>query len=162
MKHGNLKKRFAALPTPLKKQIFIRFALCIAASAAFAAIMAISGDFKFALPCLIVCGFLAVSGGMLLKEALNGRYICIHGICTGMETSAIRKRLKAIRVDVGGIPLEIRLKHKFRKPNIGDEIRLYASERAPVYEQDGIKIICSYYDIETMKGGKNDSGQKNA
>lgn len=139
------------LPAPLKNQIFIRLGISVAAVLLFFVILFSSWDFTLSFPCLLLAVFLLVNDGMLLYHCLSGNYVHLTGVCTEIQIIGFRKKIKAIRADIDGVLLEIHVKQRLKNATVGDKIELYAPAHTPIYEQDGMKIIYSYYALTIKK-----------
>ncbi len=151
-----MRERFCGLPEPLQKQAAVRIAGGMLFLFLFAAILIGFRDFYFSLPCLLFSGFLLISGLKLCYNSLAGDYMCVQGICEGIETTGIRKRIKGILVRLEGNKLRIPVRQGMKKLSVGDTVIIYLSDRTPVYEQDGDYMICSYYALGMEKRGNQD------
>lgn len=147
-----MKEKLYSLPRPLQKQVLIR----LAAGAVFIFLMIVvlicSRDLYFALPCALLSGYLLINGGRVFYHGYRGDYIRIQGICEEIETVGIRKRIKNIRIAFDGYSVKIPVRQRMKRLAVGDTVIVYLSEKAPVYEQDGGYMICSYDALETEKG----------
>lgn len=146
-----MKEEFMRLPTPLKNQIFIRLGISATAFLLFFVILFSSWDFMLCFPCLLLAVFLLVNDVVLLYHCLSGNYVHLTGVCTEIQTTGFHKRIKVVRANIDGVLLEVHVKKKLRNAAIGDKIELYASEHTPIYEQDDLKIIYSYYALAIRK-----------
>ena len=147
-----MKETFCQLSKSLQKQVLIRFMGGGGFLFLLLMILICFRDLYFALPCFLLAGFLLISGAHLFYNGSRGEYICIHGICEQIETFGIRKRIKAIRIAFDGYSLRIPVRQRMRRLSVGDTVIIYLSQKAPVYEQDGEYMVCSYYALETEKG----------
>ena len=147
-----MKEKWKTLPEALRKTLLIRYGVGILALLLFTVILIYNRDLYMALPCLILSGFLLATTGQLMYTCLRGNYLKIEGICTEVQSSGIRKRTKALQVNVSGIPLQIHVKQRLRGAAKGDHIILYLSDKTPVYSKDGIHVVYNYYALETRKG----------
>ena len=147
-----MKEKLYSLPRPLQKQVLIR----LAAGAVFIFLMIVvlicSRDLYFALPCALLSGYLLINGGRVFYHGYRGDYIRIQGICEEIEAVGIRKRIKSIRIAFDGYSIKIPVCQRMKRLAVGDTVIVYLSEKAPVYEQDGGYMICSYDALETEKG----------
>lgn len=140
-----------ALPEPLQKQVISRFCAGVVFLLLMALIWILSADVYFGLPCLLLSGFLLLSGGQLFYTGCKGSYICIRGICEQIDTCGIRKRIKSIDIAFDGHMVKIPIRQRMKRRSIGDTVIVYLSEKTPVYERDGVYMICSYYTLEAEK-----------
>lgn len=147
-----MKENFYHLPKPLQKQVLIR----LAAGAVFLLLMIVificSRDLYFVLPCALLSAYLLINGGRVFYQGYRGEYVCIRGTCEEIETVGIRKRIKSIRIAFDGYSVRIPVRQRMKRLVVGDTVIVYLSEKAPVYEQDGGYMICSYDAMETEKG----------
>lgn len=154
-----MKEKLNTLPAPLQKQVVFRLGVGMLFLLLMVLIWILFADVYFGLPCLLLSGFLLVNGGHLFYFGSKGRYICICGTCKQIETFGIRKRIKSIEIAFDGHLVRIPIRQRMKRLSIGDTVIVYLSEKAPVYEQDGEYMVCSYYALETEKGC-NQNGSK--
>ena len=163
MRKYALKEQWKMIPEPLRKQVAIRLGVGIAALLLFAVILIAYRDIYMALPCIILSGFLLAAAGLLAATIVRGDCICVTGTCTQVQITAVRRRIKLLRLEIEGIPVEIQVKHRLKGIGVGDTITLYLTEKTPVYEKDGIQMICSYIAVVRGKGENHVSqGQETA
>lgn len=154
-----MREKFARLPAPLQKQTVIRVVGGTVFLFLFAVILIGFRDFYFSLPCLLFAGFLLISGLKLCYNSLAGDYMCVQGVCGGIETAGIRKRIRSILVGLEGSTLKIPVRQGMKALSVGDTVIIYLSDRTPVYEQEGGYMICSYYALGMEKrGNRNECG----
>ena len=153
-----MKEWFCQLPAALRIQILLRTCIGAVAAILFAVIWVYSREFTFALPCLILAVFLFVNGAVMAYHIFIGSFICIHGVCTMVETTGIRKRIKSIIADFDGKRVVIPVKQRIRQVLPGKNITVYLSDKTPVYEKDGDYYIYSYYALALGEGGSDHDG----
>lgn len=146
-----IKEEFTKLPVPLKKEVLARLFIGGISLLIFAAILISTRDFRLCFPCLILSVFLLINCCGLLANCIDKEYMCLAGYCTEVQTVGFHKRIKAVKADINGIPLRIQVKRRVRNVTVGDQVELYVSTHTPVYEQDGIQNIYSYYAMEIRK-----------
>lgn len=139
-----MKETFLKLPAPLRKQILLRLAGAGLGVAMLLLVLAYGGTWQFMLPCVIGAVLGLGSAFLLFDRCAKGKYIRIHAVCTDMEQTAIRRRIKALyllsedhRIRLVGI-------RPIRNLKIGDALDLYLADNTAVYEADGHKVICNY------------------
>lgn len=147
-----MKDKLKALPMPLQKQVVFQFGAGIVFMLLMVLIWILFSDVYFALPCLLMSGFLLVSGGRLFYIGSKGSCVCVCGTCVQIETFGFRKSIKSIEIAFDGYLVKIPIRQRMKRLSTGDTVSVYLSEKAPVYEQDGIYMVCSYYVLETEKG----------
>lgn len=140
-----MKDLFNHLPPTLRQQVMLRSAAALLFLILFIAIWVGTGEFSFALPCLMLAVFLIVNTGIMLYNIINGNYVRIHGTCTGIERTGIRRRVKSITVTHNDQQLMIPVRRRLSGLSVGCGATLYLSDKAPVYEKNGAYVIDSYY-----------------
>lgn len=146
-----MKEKLCSLPRPLQKQVLIRLAAGVVFIFLTVMIFICFRDLYFALPCALMSVYLLINVGRVFYNGYRGDYVRIQGICEEMETVGIRKRLKSIRIAFDGYSVKIPVRQRLKRLAVGDTVTVYLSEKAPVYEQDGGYMICSYDALETEK-----------
>lgn len=150
-----MKGKFKQLPEALQKQIIIRFALALLFSILFVIILIVSGDAYLYIPCLLFAGFLIANTTLLQYNSLNGNFVSVRGVCTHIDATPFRKRIKSITLEYEEEKprqLTISVKERMKRLKIGDTVTVYLSEKTPVYTRDGEYWINSYYAIEINRG----------
>lgn len=139
---------FKQLPKALKKQITLRFFGGSVSLLLFIAILIITKEFVFSLPCLIFSVFLFVNLAIMLYNIIIGSYVCVKGLCEQVETVGLRKRVKSITVNFNGARMVLPIRQRFKKILPGSQVTIYMSEKTPVYEKDGLNYAYEYYALE--------------
>lgn len=150
-----MKERFKQLPEILQKQIIIRFAVAALFTLLFFVILFGFGDVYLYIPCLFFAGFLIVNAIWLLYNSVRGNYVSVSGVCTHIEATPIRRRIKSITLeyeDETPKQLTISIRERMKRLAVGDTVIVYLSEKTPVYNRDGGYLIYGYYAIEIRKG----------
>lgn len=154
-----MKEKLNTLPKPLQKQIVFQLGAGTMFLLLMTLIWILFADVYFTLPCLLLSGFLLVNGGRLFYIGSKGSYVCVCGVCERIDTFGIRKRIKSIDIAFDGYVVRIPILQRMKRLSLGDTVIVYLSEKAPVYEQDGTYMICSYYALEA-KRRCNQNGSK--
>ena len=139
-----MKEKFMQIPQPLRKQVLLR---CVGAGlgAAMLLIMLIySNDWRFMLPCAVAALLCLGSATLLYYRCTKGQYVVITGICTEIERTSIRKRMKAIYLQTEEHQVKLVGVRPVRNLVVGDTLNLFVAESTPVYNMDGCNVICSY------------------
>ena len=150
-----MKDKFKQLPKALQKQIIMRFALAILFSVLFVIILLVHGDTYLYIPFLLFAGFLIANTTLFQYNSLNGNFVSVSGICTHIDATLFRNRIKSITLEYEGDKtkqLTITVKERMKRVKIGDTVTVYLSDKTPVYTCDGEYWINSYYAIEIRKG----------
>lgn len=139
-----MKEMFNQIPGPLRKVILIRLAASGASVLMLICVLLFQGEWKFAVPCVAVAIVFFVSGLQLLADCSEKKYIAIKGICSEVERTGLRKRIKSICMKQGDLAVKLPHPEFYSKSlNAGDKLVVYVSSNAPVYEVDGYQVICS-------------------
>ena len=68
----------------------------------------------------------------------------ITGVCTEIERTGIRKRIKAIYMQSGDHTIRVVGIKPIRNLAVGDTLTLFMADNTAVYNVDGCNVICSY------------------
>jgi len=140
-----MKEKFARIPEPLRRQILFRMGVGFVSVILLITALLIGGDWRFCVPCAALAVFFLGGGTLLFFRGSDGRYVVIEGVCTEIERSTLRRRLKSFSLQ--GERFLIRImnqRQRIRGLSVGDTLTVYVSEKALVYEMDGCKIVNSY------------------
>lgn len=143
-----MREALTNLPKPIKRLILWRCGIAFAALVLFAVLLGITKDFILALPCIILSLFLIVSCGILFINYCEGNVICLDCICVNLEYTILRNRIKAFQVETDCRTIRFLTRRRLRNLQIGDKFTIYLSKKTPVYERDGVDVICEFYTIE--------------
>lgn len=133
-----MKERFRNIPAPLQKQILQRaFGMAIGI-----AIMVFAGkeDIVLLLPGIAALLMFLVSACSLTIRCLDENYLILRGQCLQIERSFVRKNIKAIYLKVQNHTVKLRCQLP-RRIAVGDQLTIYISNDAPVYEEDGCQVL---------------------
>lgn len=150
-----MKQKFKQLPETLQKQVIIRSAVAALFTLLFFVILFGFGDVYLCIPCLFFAGFLIVNAILLLYNSVRGNYVSVSGVCTHIEATPVRRRIKSITLqyeDETPKQLIISIRERMKRLAVGDTVIVYLSEKTPVYNRDGGYLIYGYYAIEIRKG----------
>ena len=133
-----MKERFCNIPVPLQKQIFFRGSGMMIGIA----IMIFAGqeDIVLLLPGIAALLMFLVSACSLTIRCLDGNYLILRGQCFQIERSFVRKNIKAIYLKVQNHTVKLRCQLP-RRIATGDQLTIYISNDAPVYEEDGCQVL---------------------
>ena len=133
-----MQERFRNIPAPLQKQILQRaFGMAIGI-----AIMVFAGqeDIVLLLPGIVALLMFLVSTCSLTIRCLDENYLILRGQCLQIERSFVRKNIKAIYLKVQNHTVKLRCQIP-RRIAVGDQLTIYISNDAPVYEEDGCQVL---------------------
>lgn len=143
-----MKEEFLKLPAVLKKQILIRLCPGLSAFFAFFVILICSRSIEFSVPCLIVSTILLINGTLLLKDCVNGNYIRIDGICSGIVKSRLHRKIKEVCISANNKMISVPVYNPIRNLKEGTAITLYLSPNTAVYNRADGYVIYNYYAME--------------
>lgn len=147
-----MKEKFLSIPKVLQKQILLRLGGAVAGIAMLFIVLAYRGDWRFLIPCMaisILCFGTAVS---LYDRCLQGKFITVTGICSEIEWSSLRRRLKTLYLHNDRHSIKLVGVRRIRNLAVGDFVTVYMADDAAVYEVDGYQVVCNYLAVE--KGAK--------
>ncbi len=145
-------RKFKDIPKWLKKQIYLRSVMATIFLSLFILILIFIQDIVFALPCVAIFVFLCVNASVLLYDCLTDKYVEIKGECSEVETTPVRKRVKAICLTAERGSFKISVHHRIGKVQTGDSLVVYLSARTPLYEQNGKYYVGGYYSVGVNEG----------
>ena len=94
--------------------------------------------------CLLILVLLLHCMGIKTAGAAEGKYVALTGICTELEKSPLRRRIKNVYLQNDQHRVKIASPQgRMKNLRVGDELTVYISDNTPVYEMDGYKVICS-------------------
>ena len=133
-----MKERIRNIPAPLQKQILLR----ASGMAIGIAIMVFAGkeDIVLLLPGIAALLMFLVSACSLTIRCLDENYLILRGQCLQIERSFVRKNIKAIYLKVQNHTVKLRCQIP-RRIEVGDQLTIYISNDAPVYEEDGCQVL---------------------
>lgn len=145
-----MKDKFLRIPAPLRRQILIRAGGCGLGLAMLLMLVACRGSWKLLLPCVILSIVCLESAAALFDRCDRKNYVVITGICTEIEKTPFRRRIKAVYLRSDPHTLRVVCVGNQRSLNIGDAIAVYVSDNTAVYDMDGCKVICTYLALEKI------------
>ena len=139
-----MKNKFRQFPQVLQKQILIRLTAGIVSLLMLVIILLYRGGLELMFPCIGFSSVFFISALQLYARCDEKNYVVIKGICTEIEKTGLRRKVKDIYVKEDQFTVRIvRPSMKLRSLNVGDRITIYLADNAPVYEMDGCKVICN-------------------
>lgn len=146
-----MKEKFKLIPYPLQRQILIRLGGAGLGLLMLTLVLAYRGDWRFFIPCIALTGVCAGSALLLYLQCIDDRYVIIEGICTEIEKSPLRRRVKAIYIRTAEHDVKLLNARRIKNLSVGNQLMVYVNEKTAVYEMDGCKVLCSY--LALAKGG---------
>ena len=135
-------RSFRKYPPILQKQILIRLAAGIAAYMILPIIWLCKGGLELMLPFICFGTVFLISAVQLYTRCEEKGYVVIRGICTQVDRTGLRRRLKDIYVQEEQFTVRIvRPAMWIRSIHVGDSIMIYLADNAPVYEMAGCKVV---------------------
>lgn len=148
-----MKDKFRQFPQVLQKQILIRITAGLISLMMLVIILLYRGGLELMFPCIGFSSVFFISALQLYARCDEKNYVVIKGICTEIEKTGLRRKVKDIYVKDDQFTVRIvRPSMKLRSLNIGDRITIYLADNAPVYEMDGCKVICNTLAVEKEYG----------
>ena len=139
-----MKNAFLQIPRPLQKQILLRLLGAILGLFLLILFLIVYKDWRFWTPCVILTVMCLASAGTLFFRCVLGNYVVVEGICTDIDKSMIRRRVKAIYIRNDQFSIKIVNAKRIRNLSIGDTVTVYVADNSAVYDVDGVKVICYY------------------
>ena len=146
-----LKELYMKLPTLLKKRIIIDTSIASLAIVLFLLAIVCFSDINMALPFLLLSVILIVKTAVLFYNCIAGNYLEIKGICSDVEKTHFRKRVKSITVKAEDKKLKLRAHYSIKNISIGDPLIVYISKKTSLHNQNGIYIANEYYGVSLDK-----------
>lgn len=140
-----MRKEYMKLPDALKREIVVRFVIGILFIFLFLVLILSRQEYFLYLTSLLFGVYFLIDAVKFLLTAILEHYVCVQGVCSEIETSGLRKKIKSIVIDLEVGKLKIILQRKIKEVAIGDTVVVYLSDKSPVYEQNGRYIVSSYY-----------------
>ena len=139
-----MKEKFIQIPQALRKQIWLRCGGAGMGAAMLLMVLIYSTDWRFMVPCAVAAALCIASAALLYYRCIQGRYVEICGVCTEIERSGIRKRIKAIYLQTPEHTIRVVGIKPIRNLSVGDSLTLYVADNTAVYSMEGCSVICSY------------------
>ena len=153
-----MKKAFLEIPRPLQKQILLRLLGAVLGLFLLILFLIVNKDWRFWTPCVVLTVMCLASAGTLFFRCVLGKYVVVEGICTDIDKSLIRKRIKAIYIRNDQFSIKIVNAKRIRNLSIGDTVTVYVADNSAVYDVDGVKVICYY--LAMTKGERTHEGRR--
>ena len=146
-----MKEKWIKMPMALPRQVLFRFGGGGLFLMILLFLMTGSRDLYLLLPCVLCMIWLAGSGFWLFLQAAGGNYMCLQGQCIRIDTSGLRKRVRAVHLALEQGTVKIPVRYRISKLSEGDTVSIYLAEKTPVFERDDTYIISSYYAMEIQR-----------
>ncbi len=146
-----MKEKWIKMPKALQRQVLFRFGGGGLFLMILLFLMTGSRDLYLLLPCVLCMIWLAGSGFWLFLQAAGGNYMCLQGQCIRIDTSGLRKRVRAVHLALEQGTVKIPVRYRISKLSEGDTVSIYLAEKTPVFERDDTYIISSYYAMEIQR-----------
>ena len=146
-----LKELYMNLPGALKKQIVLHTGIAAIALFLFFITTLLTEDLILALPCMIFGVFMIVKGAILFYNCMSENYLEIKGICSEVERTGFRKKIKALTMKAEDKRLKIPIHYSLKYVSIGYTIIVYMSKQTQLYYKDGNYIAGNFYAVSVEK-----------
>ena len=154
-----MKEKFKAIPKPMKTQIFARFGISFLSLIIAVLMLAIAKDFILSLPCLLLFGYMAVNGGIILYNGFTEKFVAVSGECVKIERTQLRKRVRVLYIQTEKGQMKVPIRKSIGRLNEGDIITVYMPTKTRIYEQDNCLVIFGYYAIDINRQNNRISAQ---
>ena len=139
-----MNEQFLSIPKPLQKQVLIRLVGSVLGLFMFILVLIFYKDWRFWIPCVILSVMCLASAGTLFYRCVFGKYVVVEGVCTDIDKTLIRRRIKAIYIRNDNFSIKIVNAKRIKNLSIGDIVTVYVADNSAVYDVDGVKVICYY------------------
>lgn len=139
-----MKDNFEDLPRALRNLILLRVGISGLCVLTFLMFLCYSYRWEFLFPFFAITCLLVISTWQLFYRCTDQRYVTVHGVCTEINRTWLRKHVKSVTISEGSSMIKILgTELPIRHIRVGDSVKIYIAENVPVYDSDGCKIICS-------------------
>lgn len=139
-----MRNKLREYPSPIQNQILFRIGLCVLSLVAGAGMLALLGRIALVLPFALGAVLLAGSAAHLCQIAAMRRYLVLKGTVLKVERTALRRRPRALLLEVDGKALRVVLHSRHHAPADGAAVALYIPDTAPLYEWRGLHQLSTY------------------
>ena len=146
-----LKELYLKLPEALKKNIALQMATAILALFVFFIVVIFSNDMILALPCMLFSVFMIVKSSTLFYNCIVGNYLEIKGVCSDVEVTTLRRRIKSLTIKAENKVLRVPINFRLKGTKVGDTITVYLSKKAQLYYDNGSYIANNIYALTYAK-----------
>ena len=147
-----MKEKLRELPIAIQKQVIIRYGAAAVSLILLVVSLLIAEDPYLPISLALICVFFLFSASQLLYLALSGHLIEISGECIKVERTPIRRRPKALYLQIESQVVRLQITGKQRDVDAGDQVTVYVSDNAPVYENEGCQQLSGYLAISIQRG----------
>lgn len=151
-----MKARFLALPAALRAEILRRIAASAASLMLFAVILIFGVDIWLGASMAVFAAVFTAMALTLIRCCLSGHYVAVSGICIEVKRSGLRRRVRTVTVSAPPHTVKLFPQCKVSGIAAGDTVTLYMSDKAPVYEYNGQRLVDGCIAIEFVKGCSNE------
>lgn len=147
-----MKEKLKGLPMAIQKQVIIRYGAAAVSLILLVISLLMAEDPYLPLSLALIFAFFLFSASQLLYLALSSHLIEISGECIRLERTPIRRRPKALYLQVEAQVVRLQITGKQRDVDAGDQVTVYVSDNAPVYENEGCQQLSGYLAISIQRG----------
>ena len=146
-----IRENFKKIPEPLQKEILKRIGYSTLVITVSLILILTTNDWILCVPCLFISLYLCVTAITLYLNSVNGKIICITGICVEIERSRLKRNGKSVSLDVDGKCVKLPFKRRIKGIQEGSTVSVYMNEKTKVYNNQFGFVICDYYILEVEK-----------
>ena len=131
------------IPLVLQRQILLRVAAA-ALALWFGTVVLVLHSLVVAAPCFLAALLSAGSAGHIYHMSINQHVLELKGVVLNLERTMLRRRVKALLLEVEGKALRVVLHNTPQVPMRGDQITLFIQDTTPLYESHGLHQLGGY------------------
>ena len=147
-----MKEKLKGLPMTIQKQVIIRYGAAAVSLILLVISLLMAENPYLPLSLALIFAFFLFSASHLLYLALSGHLVEISGECIKVERTPIRRRLKVLYLQVETQVGRLQSTGTQRDVDAGDQVTVYVSDNAPVYENEGCQQLSGCLAISIQRG----------
>jgi len=138
-----MKQFLKPIPIPLQHQVLKRVLLSVSALAAGIALFALA-SWAMAAPFLLAFAMLAISAVHIYYAAVEGHCLELKGVVLRVEQTALRRRPKALLLEIDGKAIRLVLHDRCYAPKEGSLVSVFVLDTTPLYPWKELHQLASY------------------
>jgi len=155
MRRYDMFNMLKQMQAPLQKQALIRIGLGALSLALLVVLLVITRDIYLWFPCAAAGIVFSASAFILCRCVALGEYVIISGVCSDLGATTLKRRMKYVIMQTDTCQLKVMLQNRRRKIPTGATIMLYIAKSTPVYERDGLQVVCNYIALDVQQQKPN-------
>lgn len=138
-----MKQFLKPIPIPLQHQVLKRALMSVSALAAGIAFFALA-SWAMAAPFLLASAMLAISAVHIYYAAVEGHCLELKGVVLRVEQTALRRRPKALLLEIDGKAIRLVLHDRCYAPKEGSLVSVFVLDTTPLYPWKELHQLASY------------------